>query len=113
MRKVERVVSNALPKQTRLCRLELGPTCAIHFVYEGIDNPGPLLRFPAETSSHRIPSNIIHLGSELFATLIIAQTMIEIALLPDDVILARMKRFQALTTSLIDSARAKASSPCK
>src|SRR6266480_4020798 len=99
----------------RLCRLTLlfpdSPRTNFHFaplvagfshrlrrsrstsMHEWIDNPRPLFRFRAQTGSHGILPDVIHLHRELLATLVSPQTMIEISLLPDNAIHSRMKTF--------------------
>src|ERR1043166_7743829 len=58
-----------------------------------IDDPRPLFGCSAETGGHRVLSNVIHFDRQLFATLIIAQSMIEETFLPSDSVFARVEMF--------------------
>ena len=84
-----------------VCRLIFAPA-AISFgivlktsrstlMHGWIDDPRPVFRVRAQTSSHWILSDVIHLHRKLLAALVSPQTVIEISFLPDDVIHSRMK----------------------
>jgi len=47
-----------------------------------IDDPWPVFSLSAQTSDNGIPANVSHLNQELFAPLVIAQSMIEVTFLP-------------------------------
>src|SRR5438067_8185051 len=64
---------------------------AIHLNARALDPPRPVLSFRAQTSHDRILPNVIDLGRELFAALIVSQSMVEIPLLPDDSVPVRLE----------------------
>jgi len=56
-----------------------------------IDDPSPVFSFRAQTCSNGISPDIIHFQRELFTALIVAQSMIKVAVLPNDIVLPGVK----------------------
>jgi hypothetical protein len=70
-----------------------------------INYPRPIFRARAQARGDRILADVFYLGVQLLSALVIAQSMIEKALLPLDPIGSGVKRFQSPMTRLIDSSR--------
>ncbi len=58
-----------------------------------LDPPGPIFDRCAQSRCHGILPDVIDLGGELLATLVITQAMIEVSFLPDHSVLVRVKMF--------------------
>src|SRR5206468_3820453 len=85
--RVERVVLNALLNKMHLRCL----TSASRSFHEAIDSPWPIFWTHAQTGNDWIVSDVVGLYRKLLASLVVTESVIKVAFLPDSLVFARMK----------------------